>query len=195
MPDRVTKGPPGRRGDVNEAIAQPVVSLASVRDTTEPFETLYRRSFRRAYAYAATLLRDRSAAEEVTAQAFERAYRKRASYHASRGTPEAWLFGIVRHAALDELRRLRRRATLEGDPEDLRAEAPPDHAEAVVQRETVRAALAGLDPRDRDLVALKFHAELSNAEIGDLLGLSETNVGTRLHRVMEKLRRECRDAS
>jgi RNA polymerase sigma-70 factor (ECF subfamily) len=180
---------------VSEAIAQPIVSLAARREETEPFEALYRRSFARAYAYAASLLRDHSAAEEVTAQAFERAYRKRTSYHPSRGSPDAWLFGIVRNAALDELRRLRRRATLSGDPVDTHVESPPDHAEGVVRRETVRAALHTLDPRERDLVALKFHADLSNREIGEVLGLSETNVGSRLHRVMEKLRRACRDAA
>ena len=60
------------------------------------------------YAYVASLLRDRSAAEDVTAQAFERAYRKRRGYRPSRGTAEAWLFGIARNAALDELRRRKR---------------------------------------------------------------------------------------
>ena len=61
----------------------------------------------------ASLVRDRAAAEDVTAQAFERAYRKRRSYRRSRGSVDAWLFGIARNAALDELRRRKRRATLE----------------------------------------------------------------------------------
>jgi RNA polymerase sigma-70 factor, ECF subfamily len=162
------------------------------RPAAEPFEALYERVFPRVYAYVASMLRDRSAAEEVTAQAFERAYRKRATFKPSRGSAEAWVFGIARHAALDELRRLKRRATLEGDPEDIHATPPEDHADAVVRRETVRAALASLEPHDRELVALKFHAGLSNGEIAGVIGVSESNVGTRLHRVMEKLRREVR---
>ena len=60
---------------------------------SEAFEALYRRAFPRVYGYVATLLRDRGAAEEVTAQAFERAFRKRRSFRASRGSEEAWLFG------------------------------------------------------------------------------------------------------
>jgi RNA polymerase sigma-70 factor (ECF subfamily) len=167
--------------------------LAPERSAGEQFEALYQRTFPRVYAYVASMLRDRSAAEEVTAQAFERAYRKRSSYRPGRGSPEAWLFGIARHAALDELRRLKRRAPLEVDPEDLSALAPEDHAEGVVRRETVRAALSGLAPKDRDLVALKFQAGLSNAEIGRLLGMSESNVGTKLHRTMEKLREACNE--
>ena len=170
-------------------MAEPVFALAANRPAAEPFEALYRRTFPRVYAYVASMLRDRSAAEEVTAQAFERAYRKRSSYHPGRGTAEAWVFGIARNAALDELRRLKRRATLEGEPEDIHGVTPDDHTEAIVRRETVRAALAQLEPRDRDLVALKFHAGLSNAEIGRVVGMTTSNVGTRLHRIMEKLRR------
>jgi RNA polymerase sigma-70 factor, ECF subfamily len=190
MKDAVTDDDQPRRTDVS-ALAEPALALASDRPAAEPFEALYRRVFPRVYAYVASMLRDRSAAEEVTAQAFERAYRKRSTYRPGRGSPEAWLFGIARHAALDELRRLKRRATLEGEPVDVDAKAPEDHADAVVRRATVRAALAGLDPRDRELVLLKFHGGLSNAEIGGVLGLSESNVGTKLHRAMEKLRRDC----
>jgi RNA polymerase sigma-70 factor (ECF subfamily) len=190
--DRVTNRDAARSEDVNGVVAEPVLALATgERPAAEPFESLYERAFPRVYAYVASLLRDRSAAEEVTAQAFERAYRKRSTYRPARGSAEAWLFGIARHAALDELRRLKRRATLEGEPEDIHATTPEDHADAVVRRATVRAALAGLDPRDRDLVALKFHAGLSNAEIGRVLGMSESNVGTKLHRVMQRLRRDC----
>jgi RNA polymerase sigma-70 factor, ECF subfamily len=178
---------------VNQAIAEPMMRLPAERSAGEPFESLYERTFPRVYAYVASMLRDRSAAEEVTAQAFERAYRKRSTYRSGRGSPEAWLFGIARHAALDELRRLRRRAPLEADPEDVSAIEPEDHAEGVVRRETVRAALAALEPRDRDLVALKFQAGLTNAEIGRVLAMTESNVGTKLHRTMEKLRRACNE--
>ena len=151
----------------------------------ERFESLYRRTFPRVYAYVASMLHDRSAAEEVTAQAFERAFRKRSSYRAGRGSPEAWLFGIARHAALDELRRLKRRAT------EVEIGGPEDHSEDVVLRETVRSALETLDGRERDLLALKYKAGLSNGEIARVLSIRESNVGTRLHRAMERLRRAC----
>jgi RNA polymerase sigma-70 factor, ECF subfamily len=183
--DRLT----GRSDDVGEAVADPAPALAAEQPAAEQFAALYRRTFPRVYAYVATLLHDRSAAEEVTAHAFERAYRKRATFHPARGSAEAWLFGIARNAALDELRRLKRRADL--DPEDVYAAGGPDDADAVVRRETVRAALGALDPPERELIALKFHGGLSNAEIGRVIGASESNVGTRMHRTMEKLRRAC----
>ena len=162
---------------------------------SEGFAELYERTFPRVYAYVASLLRDRSAAEDVTAQAFERAYRKRGSYRARRGSPEAWLFGIARNAALDELRRRGRQAGLEGDPPDRDAPAPEDQAELALRREAVRAALTALDGHERDLLSLKFYGGLSNAEIGRVLGVSETNAGTRLHRALTKLRKACDEAS
>ncbi|HMI80724.1 MAG TPA: sigma factor, partial [Solirubrobacterales bacterium] len=64
------------------------------------FDRLYRSSRDDVYAYVASLLRDAPAAEEVTAAAFERAYRKRNRFDPRRGEPRAWLFGIARNAAL-----------------------------------------------------------------------------------------------
>src|SRR5215211_3945733 len=99
---------PVRSTGVSEAVAErmPVVTETQ----TETFAALYERTFPRVYAYVTALLRDRAAAEDVTAQAFERAYRKRSRYRPRRGTMEACLFGIARNAALDELRRRRRSA-------------------------------------------------------------------------------------
>lgn len=182
--------PPGRSTGVNEAIAE-AVPIPAAEAASESFEALYRRSFPRVYAYVASLLRDRAAAEDTVAIAFERAYRKRHRYRAARGTREAWLFGIARNAALDELRRRKRQAALEHEPEDLVHGTPEDHADLALRRATVRAALAGLEPRERELVALKFMAGLSNAEIAGVLGISESNVGTKLHRTVNKLREAC----
>jgi len=182
---------PARSSDVNEALAEPVPLVAQA--PSEGFAELYERTFPRVYAYVASLLRDRSAAEDVTAQAFERAYRKRRTYRAGRGSMDAWLFGIARNAALDELRKRKRRAVLEADPEDTASPTPEDQAELALRRETVRAALASLDGQERDLIALKFAGGLSNAEIARVLGMSESNAGTRLHRTITKLREACHE--
>ena len=56
---------------------------------TEGFAELYERTFPRVYAYVASLLHDRASAEDVTAQAYERAYRKRRSYREGRGSMDA----------------------------------------------------------------------------------------------------------
>ncbi len=157
----------------------------------ERFETLYRSSRDDVYAYVSTLLRDRAAAEDVTALAFERAYRRRRTFDRRRGEERAWLFGIARNAALDELRRRRRVAALVTEPEDESAQAATDEADVALRRTAVRNALAALSAREREIIALKFHAGLSNAELARVLGVSASNAGTMLHRTMQKLRKAC----
>jgi RNA polymerase sigma factor (sigma-70 family) len=154
------------------------------------FEELYRSSRDDVFAYVSGMLRDRSAAEDVTAQAFERAYRRRSSFDPSRGSHRGWLFGIARNAALDELRRRKRHAELADDPIDEVASGAHDEAvESAMRRSVLSAALATLSPRERELIALKFHAGLDNAELATVLGVSVSNAGTMLHRAVTKLRK------
>jgi RNA polymerase sigma-70 factor (ECF subfamily) len=178
---------------VEETLTAPAAELPS--EAEAEFEQLYRRSRDDVYAYVAGLLRDRAAAEDVTALAFERAYRRRRSFNSRRGTRRAWLFGIARNAALDELRRRRRQATLAAEPVDDTAIAPEQGAEVALRRAALREAMTSLAPRERELVALKFFGGLTNSEIAAVIGVSETNAGTRLHRVIEKLRRACDEAA
>src|SRR5512142_653701 len=155
--------------------------VTGTENAWERFEALYRSSRDDVYAYAFTLLRDRGAAEDVTAIAFERAYRRRRTFDRRRGEERAWLFGIARNAALDELRRRRRLAALSADPEDVSGAGVEDGAEVALRRTVVRSALAELPARDREVIALKFHGGLGNAELAQVLGISETAAGTLLH--------------
>src|ERR1700759_4314235 len=120
------------------------------------FDRLYRSSRDDVYAYVAGLLRDGPAAEEVTATAFERAYRKRRRFDPSKGEPRAWLFGIARNAALDELRRRSRQAELAAEPAHLDSPPGASGAHRSERRVALRAGLATLEPRERELIALKF---------------------------------------
>ena len=157
----------------------------------ERFELLYRASRDDVFAYVATLVKDRAAAEDITALAFERAYRRRRTFDRHRGEERAWLFGIARNAALDELRKRSRRAKLEVEPVDETTPGPDEQAERSLQLGEIRRALTQLEPRERDLIALKFVGGLSNTEIARVLQISESNVGTRLHRAVDKLRKAC----
>jgi len=180
----------GRSKGMSEVSEALVADPGAEEKTPVDFERLYRSSRDDVYAYAAGLLRDRAAAEDVTAAAFERAYRKRSRFDAERGSARAWLFGIVRNAALDELRRRGRQAELDTDPVD--AATLPDRGD---QRSELRLLLDGalgkLEARERELIALKFFAGLSNADIDRVIGTSASNAGTKLHRTMDKLREAC----
>jgi RNA polymerase sigma factor (sigma-70 family) len=151
------------------------------------FDALYRDARDDVFAYTATLLRDSAAAEDVTAQAFERAYQRRSRFDARRGSPRAWLFGIARNAALDELRRRKRVETAELPPPSSEP-APDEAAQLAAERDAVRRALGTLRAKDRELIALKYHADLTNGDIAEVLGVNANHVGTLLHRAMTKLR-------
>jgi RNA polymerase sigma-70 factor, ECF subfamily len=159
------------------------------------FDRLYRTSRDDLYAYVAGLLRDATAAEEVTAAAFERAYRKRNRFDPRRGERRAWLFGIARNAALDELRRRGRQVELTAEPADLDRLGTDASVEERERHLAVAAALEHLDPAERELIALKFFAGLANTEIAQVLGIGESNAGTRLNRAMTKLREACDGAA
>lgn len=152
------------------------------------FEALFRDSSRDVHGYAISLLGDRAAAEDVTALAFERLFRSRARLDTRRGTPRAWLFAIARNACLDELRSRRRRASVELEDELIHDRGAGEAFEQLERRATVRSALSALPLREREVVLLKFHGQLSNAELARALGVSTSNAATRLHRALTKLR-------
>jgi RNA polymerase sigma factor (sigma-70 family) len=139
---------------------------------------------RRVYAYAAYRLGDGPDAEDATSDAFERALRYRNSYDRSKGDPAAWLVGIARRC-VDEL--LAARVPLVEPPD---REAPGDLEEQTVMRAEVARALAGLSESDRELVALRYGADLSARQIAELLESRTNTIEVALHRALERLRRQ-----
>lgn len=138
------------------------------------------------YAYAAYRLGDGHDAEDVTSEVFERAVRYRRSYDRRKGEPLGWLLGIARRCADDALTR-RRRARVEPDPEELAAAV--DVEDATVRRLTLRSALAQLGDRDRELIALRYGAELTASQIAQVMGSQTNAIEVALHRALARLRR------
>src|SRR4051794_10502786 len=80
--------PPARSTDVTSTLTVPLARRPTRQGLD--FEALYRAARDDVYAYVATLLGDHAAAEDVTASAFERAYRRQGTYRAARGSERAW---------------------------------------------------------------------------------------------------------
>ena len=137
---------------------------------------------RRVYAYVAYRIGDGPDAEDVTSDVFERALRFRGSYDTSKGEPAAWLIGIARRAIAD--RAGQRAAAVEAAP------GVEDDEDLRITRLDVRTAVATLDDRDRELVALRYGADLTARQIGRLLGVRTNAVEVALHRVRDRLRAE-----
>jgi len=105
------------------------------------------------------------------------------------GEVAAWLMGIARHVAADHFRRPVREVFLEH--EELTGTGSLDeHVQRQLEFKWIVNRLATYSSREQELVALKYGAELTNRQIAHLTGLSESNVGTILYRVIARLRSE-----
>jgi RNA polymerase sigma factor (sigma-70 family) len=137
----------------------------------------------RVYAYVAYRIGDGPDAEDDTSDTFERALRYRASYDPRRGDPLNWLIGIARRRIAAGT--APSNADLEQHPE---AAAPGDVGDDAVRRLTISAAVASLDDRDRELIALRYGADLTARQIASVLELRTNTVEVALHRALGRLR-------
>ena len=141
------------------------------------------RLIRSVYAYVAYRIGPGPDAEDITSEVFERALRYRDSYEPKRGEPMAWLIGIARrcvNGAVSE----------RTQPLDSMAEraAPGDVAEDALRRLSLADAVSRLSARDRELIALRYGADLSGRQIGEILEMSTNAVDVAVHRAVERLR-------
>ena len=138
----------------------------------------------RVYAYVAYRIGDGPEAEDVVAEVFERGVRYRSTYDPAQSTPATWLTAIARRVLAD--RAARRVPTPVGDPID---EVGPADVEAEsVQRLDLQAAVAQLSARDRELVGLRYGADLTAAQIAQLLRAETHAIEVSLSRAISRLR-------
>jgi RNA polymerase sigma factor (sigma-70 family) len=152
----------------------------------EDFERLYAAEAAGLFSFLAYRTGDRALAEDLLADAFERALRARRRFDRRRGSEKTWLYAI----ALNVLRDHARRRAAEARALE-RAHVPadgPDALAAVEERELLQRALAELSDEEREAIALRFGAELTVPEIAKVLGESLTTVEGRVYRALRKLR-------
>jgi RNA polymerase sigma-70 factor (ECF subfamily) len=153
------------------------------------WDAVYREELPRVFNFHRYRVLDRATAEDLTSITFEKAWRARQRYRKDRAGVATWLLAIARNVAIDHFRRAKRRPEVPLQdataPETATPEAEAEHR-AELRR--LRTLLAGLPPRERELVALKYGAGATNRAISKLTGLSESNVGTILHRTVGTLR-------
>ncbi len=137
----------------------------------------------RVYAYVAYRVGDGPHAEDITSATFERAFRRRDTYDPAKGTPISWLLGIARRCIADMSAVAEIAVSSVPDMPD-----PVDLADEAVRRLTLSAALAALDPRDQDIIALRYGADLTARRIGEVLGMTTNATEVALHRALGRLR-------
>jgi len=163
------------------------------RGDGEAFGEVYRRFSPRVFGLCLHLLGSREDAEDATSEVFLRVRAALNGY--DRSVPfGAWASSIATNHCLDRLRRRSREIRLfDAEPIDDAATAagpsPLEELMAEEERGTLLRALAALPDRYRVPIALRYHAELTYAEIADRLGLTREAVAVNLFRAKQKLRR------
>jgi RNA polymerase sigma factor (sigma-70 family) len=141
----------------------------------------------RVYSYAAYRLGAGPDAEDATGETLERALRYRSTYDSGAGSPQAWLLGIARRVVSEyEARNRHRPSSLDG--ESVERPGGDDPAAITLERLALRAALETLTQEERDLLALRYGADLRAEDIGAVLHARTNAVEVALHRVLAKLR-------
>ncbi len=155
----------------------------AARGATATLEALYRAEFAAFVGLARWIVSDRRLAEELVNDTFVRLLERPPTL-----TDETNLRAYVRTAIVNRSRSRIRRLVLErrhASTTDHRTDGPPEPEEVAL----VRAAIAALPRRQREVVVLRFHADLSVAAIAATLGIGEGSVKTHLHRAMRALER------
>jgi RNA polymerase sigma-70 factor (ECF subfamily) len=126
--------------------------------------------------------------EDLTARTFEKAWRARHRYRRDVASFSTWLLSIARNVAVDHARARRPHVPLEEASAVAAAGTPEEEAMRSSDANRLAGLMSALPDRDRELLALKYGAGMTNRAISQATGLSESNVGTILHRTVQTLR-------
>ena len=142
---------------------------------------------KRVYAYVAYRVGDGPDAEDLTSETFERALRYKKSYDSTKGEPIAWLIGIARRCIEG------RPPVIELSTEHMDAADHGDLEDDAVRRIALSGAVSRLESRDRDLIALRYGADLTARQIAELQRAKTNAIEVALHRALGRLRTHLED--
>ena len=151
-------------------------------------ERLFSEHSQALYGFLAYRVGDPTVAEDLLGDTFERVVRSRGRFNARKGSEKTWIYTIALNCLRDHLRRTRAEgAALE------RTGGPPSHTQEeafahIRDRDELNQALEQLDPAEREIVALRYGADLRLRDIATVTGLPETTVQGRLYSGLRRLR-------
>jgi RNA polymerase sigma-70 factor (ECF subfamily) len=157
---------------------------------SDELQALYRGNVDAAYAFFAYSV-DASTAEDLTAATFERVVRNWHRFDAARGSQRTWVLSIARNILIDHYRAQSHRRSISADehPEVLDAlTVDEDPLARALSEEELKTLLSPLQPREREVLALRYGADLGTKEIASLLDLSTANVHQLISRSLRRLR-------
>jgi len=160
---------------------------------SEDFLNVYEDHVVHVYGYFSFRALARADAEDLTQLTFEKALRAWGSYQPERASPRTWLLAIARNAYIDFRRREPRVRQLSISSGQIGEEALPrlpGPEQNLGLPPDLEAAVRRLGRREREVLALRFGADMRGPEIAELLKLSVANVQQLLSRALRRLRRD-----
>lgn len=155
------------------------------------FVVLYEYYFPKIYNYVRYRVANPDTADDLTSEIFERVLKKLDSYSPEKGKFSSWLFTIAHNTVINYFRNQKHQLSVSIEKAGEIASTECDSVDKMISTEIqgdIQKALMKLTDRERNLIAFKFWAELSNSSIAELTGLSKSNVGVILYRAMGRLR-------
>ena len=159
--------------------------------TLGEFGGLYEQYLPRIYGFVSYRIGNRETAEDLTSDIFYKALSGFTQFDSKKASFSTWLFSIARNTIIDYYRKrgIEQRYREESASESFVSPDPPDEETSRFEDiDKLRECLSRLKPNEQELISLKFSGEMTNREIAQITGLSESNVGTILCRAIRKLR-------
>jgi RNA polymerase sigma-70 factor (ECF subfamily) len=167
------------------AIVSPVTDVTGLTD--DAFRRLFEVSYRPLLAYARRRVTSPSDADDLVAEVFAVAWRRRDEIPTSR-PPLPWLYAVAGNVLRNQRRSDHRRLRLVGHLQTQRPPADAGAADPADQYgDELRAALSSLPFDDQEVLRLVAWEGLSHAEVGQVLGCTANAVGIRVHRARQRL--------
>lgn len=171
--------------------------VEQAKTNSAAFGVLYERYVMYVYHYLRTRVATDEDARDLAQQVFLKAFAALPNYRA-RGVPfKAWLFQIASHLATDSHRRWKKQVTWDLLPETMHTLSEQNPETLVIEHEIrvrLRQLLLGLTPYNRELLALRFAAQLSSTEIAAVVGKSPAAVKKQLTRLLQTLKEAFHEA-
>ena len=181
---------PAIRGDRDKDGLATLLAAIACGDKSA-FAKLYGLTSRKLFGVALRILRDRAAAEDIVQEVYVRIWRNAASFDLKLASPIAWMASIVRHCAIDTLRK-QKLETTEFSDESARVETeaidPAEEIDMAQRRAIAFAAIRKMDPAKRDLILLAYVREQSRDSLARTFGVPTGTIKTNLRRSLLELR-------
>lgn len=168
-----------------------------IRSSTEVFEELYDEFMPKVFSYIRFKVNSEETTQDLTSVVFEKALTNFAKYSSDKAAFSTWIFAIARNTVIDHYRTESKRQHIELDDGIEMPSAGPsveEQLESKSEKQCLLGCLSKLGEQDRELIQLKFGAEMTNRQISKMLDLSESNVGVRLFRAIKKLREDFQES-